>query len=409
MDMNKHLILVKNVDKTAEIKSCKFEHRKCLVTFTSGTKEYTYRAVDIQWFRNPTYKDGSTHIVYENNQPIANVETILDFGSHTRLVHKSGFSQTYPSTHLHIEETCLTNKNAQHVFHYLQALSNHVSVSVDGSKSLLKYQYDKLTSISPRSVLSSYLEGKPLSHNPEKPQLIFPFGFNLSQKAAVEKAMTEQVSIIEGPPGTGKTQTILNIISNAYMNGKTVAVVSNNNSATANVLEKLDKYGVGFIAAYLGSKQNRTEFFENQSVQLPTMSSWSLSHEERHKIRTQLTAAQNKLDEMLAYKNKQAKLKQELSNLKTEYGYFKNYYEESKLDELRLKAVERMSSQKLLKFMIEYKEMVKDGPVSFKNKIYNLVVYGIFNLKLMNNHQRVSSRFFKKSIMSGERLSWRNK
>ena len=40
---------------------------------------------------------------------------------------------------------------------------------------------------------------------------------------------------------------------------KTVAVVSNNNSATLNVLEKLKKYNVDFIELYLGNKQNRTE------------------------------------------------------------------------------------------------------------------------------------------------------
>ena len=65
--------------------------------------------------------------------------------------------------------------------------------------------------------------------------------------------MENQLSIIEGPPGTGKTQTILNIIANILMNGKTVQVVSNNNSAIQNVYEKLSssKYNLGFIVASL--------------------------------------------------------------------------------------------------------------------------------------------------------------
>ncbi len=61
-------------------------------------------------------------------------------------------------------------------------------------------------------------------------QVYYSFGCNASQKAAVEAALTHQVSIIQGPPGTGKTQTILNIIANLLMKGKTVLVVSNNNS-----------------------------------------------------------------------------------------------------------------------------------------------------------------------------------
>ena len=46
---------------------------------------------------------------------------------------------------------------------------------------------------------------------------------------AVEMAITNKISVIKGPPGTGKTQTILNIIATAIINNKTVAVVSNNN------------------------------------------------------------------------------------------------------------------------------------------------------------------------------------
>jgi len=57
--------------------------------------------------------------------------------------------------------------------------------------------------------------------------LIYPFGLNESQLAAVEQAFRSQVSVIEGPPGTGKTQTILNILANIVLRGQTVAVLSN--------------------------------------------------------------------------------------------------------------------------------------------------------------------------------------
>lgn len=40
---------------------------------------------------------------------------------------------------------------------------------------------------------------------------IFPFGANSSQITAIDHALESQISIIEGPPGTGKTQTILNM------------------------------------------------------------------------------------------------------------------------------------------------------------------------------------------------------
>lgn len=40
-----------------------------------------------------------------------------------------------------------------------------------------------------------------------------------------------------------------------------MAVVSNNNEAVKNVIEKLQKEHYGFLAAFLGRKKNQEEFF----------------------------------------------------------------------------------------------------------------------------------------------------
>lgn len=91
----------------------------------------------------------------------------------------------------------------------------------------------------------------------------------------MESALTHQVSIIQGPPGTGKTQTILNIIANLLLENKTVLVVSNNNSAVENVVEKLERENLGFIVAKLGNVQNKEAFIANQSG-YPDMSDWTI-------------------------------------------------------------------------------------------------------------------------------------
>lgn len=62
---------------------------------------------------------------------------------------------------------------------------------------------------------------------------------NLSQKKALDNALNERISIIEGPPGTGKTTTIINILANLMYQNKKVLVVSKNNSAIENVAEEL--------------------------------------------------------------------------------------------------------------------------------------------------------------------------
>ena len=93
-------------------------------------------------------------------------------------------------------------------------------------------RFDKISFVGSDVALAKYLNPSSLQgkrtgceYNP-----IFPFGCNNSQYKAVKNAMENQISVIQGPPGTGKTQTILNIIANILMQGKTVQIVSNNNS-----------------------------------------------------------------------------------------------------------------------------------------------------------------------------------
>src|SRR5690606_15759685 len=119
------------------------------------------------------------------------------------------------------------------------------------------------------TMLASFLSGniERLNTGIEPVGLMFPFGFNASQKKAVQNAIENKISVIEGPPGTGKTQTILSLIANLVPAGNKVAVVSNNNSAIDNVYEKLHSEGISFIAARLGRVSNKEEFISNQTTQ----------------------------------------------------------------------------------------------------------------------------------------------
>ena len=60
------------------------------------------------------------------------------------------------------------------------------------------------------------------------------------QLQAVGYALASRVSVITGPPGTGKTQVIENILANALLRGKKVLVASKNNKAVDNVKDRFD-------------------------------------------------------------------------------------------------------------------------------------------------------------------------
>lgn len=385
MNTEKHLILINDEDKTEQINYCEYTNGKYKVSYNSANKAYTYNYNSVEWYRNPTIINNETHVVYENNQPVSGIVKILDFGKHIKLIFKTGYKKVYPRTGLLIEETCLNNGNAYNCFDYLKKLADKVSIKNEDDISFLSKQYNWITTISPRSVLSAYLEKKPMMTRNNYLQLIFPFGFNASQKSAMEKAFTEQVSVIEGPPGTGKTQTILNIIANAIINNQTVAVVSNNNSATANVFEKLKKYDIDFISAYLGNYDNKKIFFDEQKAIYPNMDNWGLEDSEFKSIKENLIESQKKLNEMLELKNKQAILKQQLSATEIEFEYFDQYYTEFKLKQLELNSFFTLSAETVLKIMLEYRQKIAVGGIKFKTKIYNLLTYGIYSFKVYAN------------------------
>ncbi len=297
------------------------------------------------------------------------------------------------------ETKCINDKTSGSTFEYLKELANQLNKKSQNINEItfLGKQYNEISPPNPTSILSTYLEGKKIRQLKKQEQLIFPFGFNNSQKLATECAFSNQLSVIEGPPGTGKTQTILNIIANAIINNQTVAVVSNNNAATANILEKLQKYGVDFIAAYLGNKENQDKFFAEQKEAYPDMNNWSLSQDQYLQIRSNLNESSKQLNEMLEDQNKLAKLKQSLTDLKTEHKYFQQYYTALDFQTFQFRTFFRFSADKILAILQGYiRNIEANGRVTVQSKVYNLFVHGVYNFHIYKHPPEVVITFLYK-------------
>jgi superfamily I DNA and/or RNA helicase len=79
---------------------------------------------------------------------------------------------------------------------------------------------------------------------PPEPITLIDSKLNSSQKKAVEFALsTDDVAIIHGPPGTGKTTTMVELIRQIVQNDQSVLVVAPSNLAVDNLLEKLHSFG----------------------------------------------------------------------------------------------------------------------------------------------------------------------
>ena len=387
MNIEKNLLLIKGEDKTAKVTYCKYNNatKKYDVTFI-GNKIYSYNYNNVTWISDSKEINIENKVIYENNKPLVTVKKVILFNDYIRVIHRNGYSKVYKRNEITIEESCLNNPKSNSTFQYFKELSQSIGLMLDGSKTFLGKQYEKITYISPKSALAFYLNPDHIEKSKSYKNIIFPFGFNLSQKEATEKVFENKVSVIEGPPGTGKTQTILNIIANAIMEDKTVAVVSNNNSATENVYEKLSKYNLNFFAATLGRRENKENFINNQSGLYVDMQEWELDSSEKQVILDKLNKSKDKISDMLKKKNMLATIKNELSELKVEKKHFEKEYLSEDVAKLKYNTIVRLKADNIMNLLIDLDLNIRGlDKIPFSIRIKNLFKYGIYNFKFYSN------------------------
>jgi len=101
--------------------------------------------------------------------------------------------------------------------------------------------------------------------------LRLPIAADGSQMAAIVRATSGQSFVLEGPPGTGKSQTITNLIAHALTAGKKVLFVAEKQAALEVVRRRLDAIGIGGFALELhGAKQSMNSIREQLRASLET-------------------------------------------------------------------------------------------------------------------------------------------
>ena len=381
-DLTKSLILLNGELKTLQIASIsKLGANAFRVSFKNNPKSYTYSADKVVWLTNPQWLVPELCKVYRGGRLQTDVTEIWQFeagqNNYWRIKYRSGYEGEYTDGQINVVKTCLDEETSMNTYAYLKQVAAINPLRKEEDKEgILSQIYEKVDFIDDKTTAACYINPdkhkvRKLSHK----DLIYPFGCNASQKKAVAAAFEHQVSVVQGPPGTGKTQTILNVIANIVRNGETVLVVSNNNSAITNVQEKLEKYGLAFIVAPLGSKENKELFISQQTLVPTEVSLWSCPMQDGMRMKSTLHDTLRSLDKVYALLNEDAMLRQEQQSVDLEWRHF---CMDNGIDE-HTPLERRVQSSLIIRLWLHYQSKA-DGTLIAPDGLWSRITEGLKSL-----------------------------
>lgn len=105
-----------------------------------------------------------------------------------------------------------------------------------------------------------------ISENQERTP-VTPLELSNSQEQVIEELKNNTLITVFGPPGTGKSQTIVNLASHLVGSGKTVLIASKMDKAVDVVSERLNGFGAKFLAVRAGKADyQKTLSFQLQDL-----------------------------------------------------------------------------------------------------------------------------------------------
>lgn len=389
MDTRQNMIVDNQTNKiiTPDVISCTYNNQSggYDVLFRS-MKSYSYGYGRITWMKNPKRLEPALYRIAHLGNKLFGVVDIYVFEGRSQdywhVCFENGSERDYSERDLVIIKSCFDDGTSKNVFSYLRKIAELSELKMEDGTNLLSKHYEKISSfMSEEMALAAYLNPNSYQNtNRDDVVPIFPFGCNASQYKAVKTALENKLSVIQGPPGTGKTLTILNIVANLLISGKTVQIVSNNESAITNILEKLSlpEYGMGFLAAMLGKSDNKKGFIQNQVESYPDLSDWNNTFLSEEDFIRELLQHSEKLNVIFQQQERLALAKQELQELKTEIKYFEQYTEDTNDNLTQFKIRKKLKSEKLVQLWQECQSLSETGKkIVFFFKIKCYFFYGI--------------------------------
>jgi AAA domain len=177
------------------------------------------------------------------------------------------------------------------------------------------------------TALGVWLDSRTIESSPAAEQpLLEVVALNSEQRQAVRQALSNPLTVITGPPGTGKSQVVTSILVNAARQGKTVLFASKNNKAVDLVETRVNALGPIPVLLRLGARHDQSKLAE-YLVALPAATTAADDHERHRELEAVHAHLQQRLDSldaelqrMVALRNEVDRLEQQVEPIRLDLG-----------------------------------------------------------------------------------------
>ena len=174
--------------------------------------------------------------------------------------------------------------------------------------------------------LGQWINGRDTPAAPPPVVLLEPLPLNSEQRLAVQRGLTQPLTVITGPPGTGKSQVVTSLLINAAFQGKRVLFASKNNKAVDVVEDRVNALGSRPVLLRMGANELRSRLAEYLSSLLSATATADddATYQEHRSIHERMIGEISELEgmkeELLAARNQVDMREQEVEDARQLFG-----------------------------------------------------------------------------------------
>ncbi len=176
------------------------------------------------------------------------------------------------------------------------------------------------------SILAKMIKGNLGKVELQDKVLIEPLQMNEEQRDAIVRGLQSELTVVTGPPGTGKSQVVSNLIINAVYDGQKVLFASRNNKAVDVVLQRVNGLSNKPVMLRLGGTEKQDDLSKYltsilaTNINLEDQQNFDESNFNHTKLLGQIEILRAQHNSLIALRNEVDILEQDIEELRNVLG-----------------------------------------------------------------------------------------